>query len=216
MSNTPTLIILAGGASSRMWPLREKSLMCFGAEPLLLSQLRTYESLGFSDVVIVGNPQNESEIRGLMAHLGDRIQVRVAVQAEAKGMGDALLQVAEVLSADTGAVYINQVHDIVDERLHVDMLNMYRSNPDTTYLAGVEMENYFPGGYLIIDETGMISGIMEKPGPDKRPSKYVSMVVHCHSSAARGCTSTGCSTSTPVPRGRAVKPMRRSGWAVAS
>ena len=185
MSNTPTLIILAGGASSRMWPLREKSLMCFGAEPLLLSQLRTYESLGFSDVVIVGNPQNEAEIRGLMAHLGDRIQVRVAVQAEAKGMGDALLQVAEVLPADTGAVYINQVHDIVDERLHVDMLNMYRSNPDTTYLAGVEMENYFPGGYLIIDETGMISGIMEKPGPDKRPSKYVSMVVHCHSSAAR-------------------------------
>lgn len=185
MSNTPTLIILAGGASSRMWPLREKSLMCFGAEPLLLSQLRTYESLGFSDVVIVGNPQNKAEIRGLMAHLGDRIQVRVAVQAEAKGMGDALLQVAEVLPADTGAVYINQVHDIVDERLHVDMLNMYRSNPDTTYLAGVEMENYFPGGYLIIDETGMISGIMEKPGPDKRPSKYVSMVVHCHSSAAR-------------------------------
>lgn len=185
MSTTPTLIILAGGASSRMWPLREKSLMCFGAEPLLLSQLRTYESLGFNDVVIVGNPQNEGEIRDLIARLGDSIQVRFAVQPEAKGMGDALLRAAEVLPADTGAIYINQVHDIVDERLHIDMLNMYRSNPNTTYLAGMEMENYFPGGYLIIDETGMISGIMEKPGPDKRPSKYVSMVVHIHSSAQR-------------------------------
>ncbi len=183
MSRTPTLIILAGGASSRMWPLREKSLLCFGPEPLLLSQLRTYESLGFSDVVIVGSPNNEADIHSLIDTLKDRIRIRFAVQAEPKGMGDALLRAAEVLPPDTGAVYINQVHDIVDERLHSDMLNMYRSNPDTTYLAGKEMEDYFPGGYLIIDQTGMISGIMEKPGPDKRPSKYVSMVVHIHSSA---------------------------------
>ena len=136
MSRTPTLIILAGGASSRMWPLREKSLLCFGPEPLLLSQLRTYESLGFSDVVIVGSPNNEADIHSLIDTLKDRIRIRFAVQAEPKGMGDALLRAAEVLPPDTGAVYINQVHDIVDERLHSDMLNMYRSNPDTTYLAG--------------------------------------------------------------------------------
>jgi dTDP-glucose pyrophosphorylase len=166
MSGTPTLIILAGGASSRMWPLREKSLLCFGAEPLLLSQLRTYESLGFTDVVIVGNSQNEAEIHGLIDRLEDRIRIKFAVQPDAKGMGDALLRAAEVLPADTSAVYINQVHDIVEERLHVDMLNMYRSNPHTTYLAGMEMQEYFPGGYLIIDDTGMISCIMEKPGPD--------------------------------------------------
>lgn len=183
MSGTPTLIILAGGASSRMWPLREKSLLRFGTEPLLLSQLRTYESLGFTDVVIVGNPQNEADIRSLIEKLHDKIRVRFAVQPDAKGMGDALLRAAQVLPAETGAVYINQVHDIVDEKLHTDMLSMYRSNPDTTYLAGKEMKEYFPGGYLIIDETGMISGIMEKPGPDKRPSNYVSMVVHIHSNA---------------------------------
>src|SRR4051812_12099895 len=97
MSDIPTLIILAGGASSRMWPLREKSLLSFGAEPLLLSQLRTYESLGFSDVVIVGNPQNEADIRSLIDKLEDRIHVRFAVQPEAKGMGDAVLCAADVL-----------------------------------------------------------------------------------------------------------------------
>ena len=35
MAETPVLIILAGGASSRMWPLREKSLLKFGEQPLL-------------------------------------------------------------------------------------------------------------------------------------------------------------------------------------
>ena len=33
MNSTPILIILAGGASSRVWPLREKSLLRFGTEP---------------------------------------------------------------------------------------------------------------------------------------------------------------------------------------
>lgn len=184
MSQTPVLIVLAGGASSRMWPLREKSLLRFGDEPLLLSQLRMFESLGFSQAVIVGNPQNVDDIHGLMAALHDRIQVRVAVQPEPTGMGDALLRAAEVIPPD-GAVYITQVHDVVEDRLHTDMLKMYRSNPETTYLAGVEMKDYFPGGYLIIDGTGMIGGIVEKPGPDKRPSNFVNIVDHIHADAGQ-------------------------------
>ncbi|MCU0511661.1 MAG: NTP transferase domain-containing protein [Anaerolineae bacterium] len=184
MSQTPVLIILAGGASSRMWPLREKSLLRFGDEPLLLSQLRTYESLGFHQAVIVGNPHNVDDIRGLVAGLHDRIQVQVVVQPEPTGMGDAVLRAAAVLP-DAGAIYITQVHDVVELRLHADMLKMYRSNPHTTYLAGVEMQDYFPGGYLIIDDTGMIGGIVEKPGADKRPSNYVNIVAHIHADAGQ-------------------------------
>ena len=48
MAQIPILIILAGGASSRMWPLREKSLLRFGTEPLLVSQLQRYKALGFN------------------------------------------------------------------------------------------------------------------------------------------------------------------------
>ena len=57
MAESPVLIVLAGGASSRMWPLREKSLLRFGTEPLLISQLRRYQTLGFSEAVVVGNPE---------------------------------------------------------------------------------------------------------------------------------------------------------------
>lgn len=184
MSNTPTLVILAGGASSRMWPLHEKSLLRFGNEPLLLSQLRMYESLGFQRAVVVANPQSADTIQQLVSHLADHMQIHVATQPEPQGMGDALLRAAEMLP-DDGAIYVNQVHDVVEDRLHVDMLKMYRSNPDMTYIAGVERRDYFPGGYLIVDETGLIGGIIEKPAPEKRPSNYVNIVAHIHASSHR-------------------------------
>ena len=67
MAQLPILIVLAGGASSRMWPLREKSLLRFGTEPLLVSQLRRYESLGLQEAVIVGNSGNLEDIKTLTA-----------------------------------------------------------------------------------------------------------------------------------------------------
>lgn len=183
MKPTPHLVILAGGASSRLWPLREKSLLKFGDTPLLLSQLRTYATLGFTHVVIIGNPHNEATIRELMAQLPPSLHADFAQQPEPKGMGDALLRAEPFVPAGS-AIYVNQVHDVVDIALHEAVLRMFASNPKTTYICGVEMARYFPGGYLIIDESGMISGIKEKPGAGNEPSRYVNIVAHCHADAS--------------------------------
>lgn len=184
MTRTPTLIILAGGASSRMWPLREKSLIKFGDEPLLLAQLRRYQSLGFDEAYIVGNPNNRADMQSIIDAAQNEMTLHLAIQEEPLGMGDALLQVAKLRDDWSGqAVYINQVHDIVDETLHTDVLKMYRSNAGGTYLAGVEMDTYFPGGYLIVNDDGHISGIVEKPGAGNEPSRFVNIVAHCHADA---------------------------------
>lgn len=182
MSTAPLLIILAGGASSRLWPLEEKSLVRFGQLPLLTSQLQTYQSLGFQECIIVANPKNQAAIEAIAAE--STIPTQVVIQSEPNGMGDAILQTEPVLKdrLDEG-VYITQAHDVVEDQLHSSMLKMYRSNPKSTYIAGVEMDDYFPGGYLIVDETGLISGIVEKPEPEKRPSKYVNIVAHLHANA---------------------------------
>ncbi len=183
MATTPTLIILAGGASSRMWPLREKSLLRFGAEPLLLTQLHQYRALGFERVVIVSNPENNEQIAALVEPIPN-MHVTVAVQPEPKGMGDALLRAAPHV-ADDAPLYVTQVHDVVDVTLHESMLTAYYTAPDISRLAGIEMETYFPGGYLIVESDGRITGIVEKPGADNRPSRLVNIVVHIHSHAAR-------------------------------
>jgi bifunctional UDP-N-acetylglucosamine pyrophosphorylase/glucosamine-1-phosphate N-acetyltransferase len=75
------------------------------------------------------------------------------------------------------------VHDVVDDKLHIDLLNAHRADSSATYLAGYEMEDYFPGGYLIVDSGGRISGMVEKPGAENRPSNLVNIVAHIHSSA---------------------------------
>lgn len=180
----PILIILAGGASSRMWPLREKSLLRFGDKPLLVYQLERYQSLGFSEAIIVGNPENADIVRDLAAALPD-MHVQIAVQPDAKGMGDALLRAGALLPKTDSAIYVTQVHDVTDITLHETMLNAYHTDSSASYLAGVEREDYFPGGYLIVDTDDRITGMVEKPGAENRPSNLVNMVAHVHNSAAR-------------------------------
>jgi bifunctional UDP-N-acetylglucosamine pyrophosphorylase/glucosamine-1-phosphate N-acetyltransferase len=179
------LIILAGGASSRMWPLREKSLLRFGTEPLLVSQLRRYQGLGFQEAVIVANPENAEDISSLTSQIRP-MTVRVVVQTEPKGMGDALLQAAPALpNRPNTPIYVNQVHDVVDDQLHIDMLKAFQAAPDTSFVAGYEREEYFPGGYLIVSPSGRITGIVEKPGAENKPSNLINIVAHIYPDATR-------------------------------
>ncbi|HRF97424.1 MAG TPA: NTP transferase domain-containing protein, partial [Aggregatilineales bacterium] len=87
MSQQPTLIILAGGVSSRMSPLREKSLIRFGADPLLVRQLRRFIALGFERAILVANPENKGVIADLLASMTETIQTDVVVQTDPIGMG---------------------------------------------------------------------------------------------------------------------------------
>jgi bifunctional UDP-N-acetylglucosamine pyrophosphorylase/glucosamine-1-phosphate N-acetyltransferase len=185
MDHQPVLIVLAGGASSRMWPIREKSLLRFGAEPLLVAQLRRSIALGLQHVIVVANPDSQAEIRAAVAQI-EGAHIQVVVQPEPRGMGDAILRAAPLLPASAGQpLFITQVHDVVDDTLHAHLLRAFAANPRASYLAGVEMDDYFPGGYLIVDDNGRISGIVEKPGADNRPSRLVNIVAHVHRDADR-------------------------------
>lgn len=184
MAQAPVLIVLAGGASSRMWPLREKSLLRFGTEPLLVSQLQRHKALGFTEAIIVANPDNRADIVEMTAQMRS-MNIHTVVQEEPKGMGDAILQAATALTDRPEVpIYITQVHDVVDDRLRKQMLESYLANPGASYLAGYEYEGYFPGGYLIVDRDGRISAIIEKPGAENKPSNLVSFVAHIHRDAS--------------------------------
>jgi bifunctional UDP-N-acetylglucosamine pyrophosphorylase/glucosamine-1-phosphate N-acetyltransferase len=180
---TPLLVILAGGASSRLWPLEEKSLIKFMGRPLLSLQFETYARLGLTQAVIVGNPDNADLIRAMAGSLPN-VQAEVVVQAEPKGMGDALLQIQGVLDAQGNQpIYITQVHDLTDAVLHQRMLTEYQSGRARAYLAGYRVSEYFPGGYLEVDGSGRVYHIIEKPGPGNEPSDLVSLVAHIHEDA---------------------------------
>ena len=180
---TPLLVILAGGASSRLWPLEEKSLIEFMGQPLLALQLQNYASLGLRHAVIVSNSENEAVIRELVGGL-DGVHVDVVVQPEPKGMGDALLQIEPYIQHHGNQpIYITQVHDLTGIELHQRMLTEYQSGNARSYLAGYQVTEYFPGGYLGVEDGNRIVSIVEKPGAGNEPSDLVSFVAHIHSDA---------------------------------
>jgi len=182
---TPLLVILAGGASSRLWPLEEKSLIKFMGRPLLSLQLENYARLGLNRAVIVANPENEPVIRALSRSVR-HVQADVVVQTEPKGMGDALLQLDGYLNQHGNQpIYITQVHDLTDVLLHQRMLTEYQSGSARAYLAGYRVSDYFPGGYLEVGPEGRILSVIEKPGAGNEPSDLVSIVAHIHLDAQR-------------------------------
>lgn len=186
MSQAPTVVVLAGGANSRFWPLREKSLYSFMNEPLLTRQLKVYAEAGFGRAIIIANPENLPLISQTMAALGDALSYEIVVQPEPLGMGHAILQAEELLKADGyPPIYICQVNDVVDPSLHKTLYGAYRSGSAQAYLTGYQVEEYFPGGYLILDEDGTrIIGMQEKPGAGNEPSDVVNIVAHLHTATA--------------------------------
>jgi NDP-sugar pyrophosphorylase family protein len=182
---TPLLVILAGGASSRLWPLEEKSLIKFMGRPLLSLQLENYARLGMDRAVIIGSPDNVGVMRALAGTVPG-VEVDVAIQNEPKGMGDALLQLEGYLAQHGNQpIYITQVHDLTDVLLHQRMLTEYQSGSALSYLAGYRVTDYFPGGYLEVDAEGRIASVIEKPGAGNEPSDLVSIVAHIHTDAQR-------------------------------
>lgn len=196
----PTLVILTGGASSRLWPLRDKSLLKFLDKPLLEHQLETYIQTGFREFAVICNPGNQQRIEAILAKFGESIRGRTFVQAEAKGMGDALLTLTPLLEDQNHSlpVYVCQVHDIFAPSLHQRMLQSHQENPQAAWLASYQVETYFPGGYLVVDENLTITDIIEKPPRGKEPSDLVNIVAHMHPDLGRLLDQIKAEYDTPL------------------
>lgn len=178
----PVVLVLAGGLSNRFWPLHDKLLIEFGGQSLLERHLRALRSLGCERMVIVTRP----DLADSMAAFGESIRadIRVAVQREARGMADAVLSARPILEAfGDCAVYITQAHDVVEQRLHSELLSQWerRSTATVGLVAASRVSSYFPGGYLTM-EGPRVTSVVEKPGPGNEPSDLVNLVAHVHAS----------------------------------
>src|SRR5690242_4680432 len=111
-----TVVVLAGGASNRFWPLTDKPLVRFGASTLLERHLAILRDAGATRFVVVARPENADTIGHMSATGGD---LTVVVQPEARGMADALLCARAAIGAEpVGPLYITQAQDIVEPSLH--------------------------------------------------------------------------------------------------
>jgi NDP-sugar pyrophosphorylase family protein len=189
MARQALAVVLAGGSNSRFAPLRDKTLLPILGRPLLAHHLDALLAAGFHDLVVVTNPRTEGRVRALLRRYErPGALVTTVVQAEAQGMGDAVLSVRRVLGeAAERPLLITQAHDVVEPSLFVEIAaRAAQAEADGVdgLLTGLRVTEYFPAGYLSVAADGRLLGIVEKPGAGHEPSDLINIVVHWHRDAA--------------------------------
>jgi bifunctional UDP-N-acetylglucosamine pyrophosphorylase/glucosamine-1-phosphate N-acetyltransferase len=170
-------VFLCGGVGKRMFPITEdKFLLDFMGSTLLERQVRLARSAGLDNFVIIGNPGNISCIRDITAAIPGA-DFEFVVQEQPLGIADALKSAAPMLHNE---IIIVNPNDVFDAGAYHALLEAHRTQNASSYIIGYHVKEYFPGGYLAVNDNDELTRIIEKPEPGSEPSDLVNILLHLH------------------------------------
>jgi UDP-N-acetylglucosamine diphosphorylase / glucose-1-phosphate thymidylyltransferase / UDP-N-acetylgalactosamine diphosphorylase / glucosamine-1-phosphate N-acetyltransferase / galactosamine-1-phosphate N-acetyltransferase len=173
-------LLLCGGTGKRMAPLTEdKFLFNFLGKTLLEHQFEMLVKAGLNDVILVCNPQNQQKVTEILKHTP--VKASVVIQETPKGIADALECAFSLF--DDELLIINP-NDLFELRALTSLIETRCRSAAKGFMVGHVVREYFPGGYLVTDEKGNLSHIVEKPGRGNEPSNLVNLLVHWHTEPA--------------------------------
>ncbi len=166
MSNI-NIIILAGGVSSRFWPLQQKNIYKFFGNIPFDFHLKRIKNLNPYKIIIVTNDM-----------MNISYQKAKTVVQKGMGMAGGVLTALENINLDDELLIIG-ANDYYDDSLFENFKKLRKNLKKNNHcaIAAYKTINYFPGGYLKLNGD-IIQGIIEKPPQDKVPSDYVNLVFH--------------------------------------
>lgn len=162
----PTVIVLAGGLGNRFEPLKiDKTMIPFLGKPLIQHTLNNLENVGFEEknIFVAANENNFKWLKE--NHKG------LSKLVKPDGMASAVLPF--VKEVESRPVLIVNPNDIFDTSLYSEVLE--KSEGEDGLMVSIEVEKYFPGGYLELDADRVVS-VVEKPGEGNQPSNFVKIV----------------------------------------
>ncbi len=167
MKKIKNILILAGGDSTRFWPLKNKILYSFIGKPLLQHVVESVKKYG-EKTIVVTSETNRNSVKKMDPSLTVFIQ-----KEQTKGMADAILSSKDFMAGD---ILILNANDIINFNILPQLVEkLIQHDLDLVFLAR-KVDRYFPGGYLKF-ENEKLSGIIEKPNPHETPSNLVNLVV---------------------------------------
>ena len=176
------VVLLCGGVGKRMFSITEdKFLLKFLGKTLLEHQIEMTKQAGLTEFVIVGNPQNMVRIGEIVSHISD-IKAELALQEEPLGIANALESASQFLD---GEIVVANPNDVFEGLAYTKLFEAQKTESAVSYLLGCEVLDYFPGGYLIVNEEGNLTRIIEKPGRGREPSNLVNLMVHLHTDSKK-------------------------------
>ena len=171
------VFFLCGGVGKRMIPItKDKFLLRFLGKTLLEHQIERAVEAGVEEFVVVTSAHSSDEVREIFS-LFPKVKVQFALQKEARGMADALLEARHFLQGD---VLVVSPNDLVETSAYSNLIQARTSSDSFTYLLARRVQKYFPGGYLITGNDGILEHIIEKPEPGTEPSNLINLVLHLH------------------------------------
>lgn len=172
------VLFLCGGIGKRMFPLTEdKFLLKFLGKTLIEHQLDTAIKSGLNRFIIVANPFNLTRIENI-AKQYQNAEFEFVVQEKPLGIANAVEKARHLLKEE---VLLVNPNDIFENTAYTNLIAGYKKDKATAFITGCKVKNYFPGGYLVVNEHGRLSRILEKPGLGNEPSDMVDILVHLHS-----------------------------------
>lgn len=170
-------IMLCGGVGKRMFPITEdKLLLKFLGKPLLQHQIERATEAGLEDLVIVANPQNVESLERIARSVSG-LKAEFAVQEKPLGIANALERAERFLK---GKVIVLNPNDLFESSVYTSLIQESARGAAVSYLTGYEVKDYFPGGYLVVDERNRLKQIVEKPRRGEEPGNLVNILVHLH------------------------------------
>ncbi|MCL4364266.1 sugar phosphate nucleotidyltransferase [Patescibacteria group bacterium] len=172
MRKIKNALILAGGDSTRFWPLEEKSLYQFLGKPLLLYQVEQLAQYT-EKITVVASATNVASITRLLRNSPGSSRYLVVAQKDPDGQAGAVLSAKNLLD---GEVVIVNANDLVDFSMLEKIANR-NDVKDRLVLFGKKISQYFPGGYFKFSQAGDVREVVEKPGEGNEPSNITKLVV---------------------------------------
>jgi UDP-N-acetylglucosamine diphosphorylase / glucose-1-phosphate thymidylyltransferase / UDP-N-acetylgalactosamine diphosphorylase / glucosamine-1-phosphate N-acetyltransferase / galactosamine-1-phosphate N-acetyltransferase len=171
MRKIKNILLLAGGDSTRFWPLQNKLFFNFLGKPLILFQIE--ELLKYCELVtVVASKTNATAIKRLVDNENIR-SVQILIQKEDyPGMAGAVWSAKNYTK---GEVLIVNGSDLIDYSI-ISKLNLLIDQENKLILMGKKFNEYFPGGYFKFDNNKKVTEVVEKPVKDKLPSSIVKLV----------------------------------------
>jgi NDP-sugar pyrophosphorylase family protein len=176
-------VILAAGKGSRLHPITtttSKAMLPILGKPIVERVIENIASCGLRDFILVINSE-DNQIREYFQNestLG--VDLRFVYQPERLGMADALKQAVPyieddfILSACDNLVSKEDVQHLISE------WKRYQGLRAILTLIRVPEADIVKTGIVTI-EGDRVTGIVEKPAPDKAPTNIASMPLYCFS-----------------------------------
>jgi len=165
------VVVLAGGHSTRFFPLEEKNLFQFFDIPLIIYQLKRYlvylRRLSFKpNFVVVTNELNHLLIKKELQKHG-LTGITLVTQTLPDQSGAVISALKKIPNREP--ILIVNSNDIFSETLLSDLLKRIKGS--RLIFTAKKVSSYFPGGYLVRNSHGKIERIWEKPESHLVPDK---------------------------------------------